>query len=162
MELTIYSLDRLFLVGERAMSDGQLGYSSHIIDEESITGMTYLDYIYFALSYVESTHISSLRFWFRLLDIDGEGKLSFDIIKHWYETMTQWVESNAMLTGKSSPSIVLPVDYFYRQFLDALGKPLPYSGGCSNTKDTSYHHRHCCDISLQDLLESKKGKSFNL
>ena len=136
------------------MSDGQLGYSSHIIEEESITGMTYLDYIYFALSYVESTHISSLRFWFRLLDIDGDGTLSFDVIKYWYQTMTQWTESNAALTGKPSTSSILPVDYFYRQFMDALGKPLPAG---------AVHHGHVVhggEIRLQDLLEAKKGKEI--
>jgi hypothetical protein len=48
-------------------------------------GMNYADFIYFTLAYVENTTDMSLRYWFRVLDLDGDGALDLDLLHHWYE-----------------------------------------------------------------------------
>ncbi len=68
---------RIFLVGERACTDGHVG-------DFSVGGMTFADFIFLTLSTVEKTNENSVKYWFRCLDLSGNGYLDYSVINHWY------------------------------------------------------------------------------
>lgn len=104
----------MYQVGERALTDGIVGFrsrthvprinniinnrfefhipnqnnnkllSSHNIDEYHQTGLTYLDFIYFYLSDINKMNKMSLRYWFHCCDFDGNGMIPLSLCERIY------------------------------------------------------------------------------
>jgi serine/threonine-protein phosphatase 2A regulatory subunit B'' len=71
-------VDRIFQVGTKVFSDGQVGGF-----EES--GMSYPDFIFFMLSEEDKSSEVALRYWFSCCDLDGDGALSPEEMRHFYK-----------------------------------------------------------------------------
>ena len=55
--------------------------------------MTYTEFISFLLSVEDKSTPSAIEYWFRCLDIDGDGKISFFELKHfWQEQYNRMLE----------------------------------------------------------------------
>lgn len=68
-------------VCERIVSGSAWGYKLESCDQT----LTYKDFIYFIISEEDKTTERSQRFWFRILDTDGDGLLSFFEIAQFWE-----------------------------------------------------------------------------
>lgn len=80
-------VDRIFQVGTRVFSDGQVG------NFDSTGGMTYPDFIFFMLSEEDKSSEAALRYWFSCCDLDGDGFLSSQEMRHFYAHQIQRVTS---------------------------------------------------------------------
>ncbi len=55
--------------------------------------MSYTEFVYFILSVEDKTSPSALEYWFRCLDVDGDGKISFFELHHfWQEQYRRMLE----------------------------------------------------------------------
>jgi serine/threonine-protein phosphatase 2A regulatory subunit B'' len=70
-------VDRVFQEGRRAFSDGQRGFAD-------VPGMGFGDFCFFMLSEEDKTSEASLRYWFHCCDLDGDGVLSTEELRHFY------------------------------------------------------------------------------
>ncbi len=66
--LTPISINRLYQVGEKAMSDGELGFRSRKANVSN--GMTFADFVYFFSAEIDKHSVQSIRYWFRLCDYE--------------------------------------------------------------------------------------------
>ncbi|VDN50791.1 unnamed protein product [Dracunculus medinensis] len=51
---------------------------------KEITTLKYSDFIYFILAEVDKNHPTSIEYWFRVMDLDGDGRLSMDELQYFY------------------------------------------------------------------------------
>lgn len=79
-------VDRIFQVGVRVFTDGQIGGFED-------GGMTYPDFIFFMLSEEDKTTDGSLQYWFRCCDLDGDGKLSPEEMRYFYRNQIHRITS---------------------------------------------------------------------
>jgi serine/threonine-protein phosphatase 2A regulatory subunit B'' len=79
-------VDRIFQVGTRVFSDGlNSGFKN--------VGMTFPDFIYFMLAEEDKTQACALQYWFTCCDLDGDGKLTADEMRHFYRLQLHRVTS---------------------------------------------------------------------
>ena len=79
-------VDRIFHVGTRVFSDGLTSGFKNV-------GMTFPDFIYFMLAEEDKTLDVSLQYWFTCCDLDGDGKLTSDEMRHFYRLQLHRVTS---------------------------------------------------------------------
>ena len=63
--------------------------------------MTYTEFISFLLSVEDKSTPSAIEYWFRCLDIDGDGKISFFELKHLTKGIPVDKAQSLVLTNKS-------------------------------------------------------------
>lgn len=54
--------------------------------------MSYTDFVYFLLSEEDKNHPTSIEYWFRCMDIDGDGVLSMYELEYFYEEQQHRME----------------------------------------------------------------------
>jgi len=81
-------VDRIFEVGTRPFEDG-LGGKRVVREREK---MLYEDFIFFMLSEEDKGNEASLRYWFHCVDVDGDGRLSFQDMRYFYNIQLQRME----------------------------------------------------------------------
>lgn len=54
--------------------------------------MSYTDFVYFLLSEEDKNHATSIEYWFRCMDIDGDGVLSMYELEYFYEEQQHRME----------------------------------------------------------------------
>ena len=81
-------VDRIFEVGARPFEDG-LGGKRSCREREK---MQYEDFIFFMLSEEDKGNEASLRYWFHCVDVDGDGRLSFQDMRYFYNIQLQRME----------------------------------------------------------------------
>jgi len=79
-------VDRIFQVGTRVFSDGQVGGFAS-------TGMSYPDFIFFMLSEEDKSSEGALKYWFNCCDLDGDQVLNPEEMKHFYRHQIHRVTS---------------------------------------------------------------------
>jgi len=84
--LSDFIVDRVFQVGLRVFSDGKVGGFKS-------TGMSYSDFIFFMLAEEDKTSEVALRYWFACCDLDGDGTLSPEELRHFYRAQLHRVTS---------------------------------------------------------------------
>lgn len=81
-------VDRIFEVGARPFEDGLGGKRSSKEREK----MMYEDFIFFMLSEEDKGNEASLRYWFHCVDVDGDGRLSLQDMRYFYNIQLQRME----------------------------------------------------------------------
>lgn len=81
-------VDRIFEVGARPFEDG-LGGKRSCKEREK---MVYEDFIFFMLSEEDKGNEASLRYWFHCVDVDGDGRLSLQDMRYFYNIQLQRME----------------------------------------------------------------------
>lgn len=56
---------------------------------KAVKGMSYADFVYFLLANEDKNSVSGIEYWFRVLDGDGDGVIS------WWEVRAFWEESRS-------------------------------------------------------------------
>ncbi len=178
MDLTFYDggvlsdniIDRIFQAGERAFSDGCQGfvtYTGSMYEQ----GMTYADFIYFTLAYVENNTDTALRYWFKVLDLDGNGRIDIDLLHHWYnlqvKSQNRSVAVAACAGMKAKPSdaanSLVSTEQFMSHSLDAMFSDV-YSHvnhvvgrvhAMEQSNEAIMHEKKF--LTLEDFLSSTRG-----
>lgn len=81
-------IDRVFQKGRRAFTDGKQGYIS-----DGAVGMTFADFVFFMLAEEDKTTAASLKYWFECCDMDDDGMLSTEEMRHFYKSQLHRVTS---------------------------------------------------------------------
>jgi serine/threonine-protein phosphatase 2A regulatory subunit B'' len=79
-------VDRIFQVGTKVFTDGQVGGFN-------TTGMGYPDFIFFMLSEEDKSTDCALKYWFNCCDLDGDKRLSPEEMKFFYRQQIHRVTS---------------------------------------------------------------------
>lgn len=79
-------VDRIFQVGQRPFSDGREGGFG-------ASGMSFPDFIYFMLAEEDKSSEAALRYWFVCCDLDGDGTLVPQEMRHFYKVQLHRVTS---------------------------------------------------------------------
>jgi serine/threonine-protein phosphatase 2A regulatory subunit B'' len=81
------AMDRVFQVGTRAFSDGHDG-------EFMRSGLSFPDFIFFMMSEEDKTMEQALEYWFKCVDLDGDGKLSREEMNYFFRIQLHRVVSH--------------------------------------------------------------------
>ena len=79
-------VERIFQVGSRPFTDGREG---GFRDD----GLSFSDFIYFVISEEDKTTIQSLTYWFKCVDLDGDGKLSPEEMNYFFRIQLHRITS---------------------------------------------------------------------
>lgn len=55
--------------------------------------MSYTDFVWFLLAEEDKTHPTAIEYWFRCMDVDGDGMLSMYELEYFYEEQQHRMES---------------------------------------------------------------------
>lgn len=55
--------------------------------------MSYTEFVWFLLSEEDKTHATAIEYWFRCMDLDGDGYLSMYELEYFYEEQMQRMEA---------------------------------------------------------------------
>lgn len=55
--------------------------------------MSYTEFVWFLLSEEDKTHPTAIEYWFRCMDLDGDGYLSMYELEYFYEEQMQRMEA---------------------------------------------------------------------
>ncbi|GFG38748.1 hypothetical protein Cfor_07047 [Coptotermes formosanus] len=84
------------------------GHRQHVRDEK----MSYTEFVWFLLSEEDKTHPTAIEYWFRCMDLDGDGYLSMYELEYFYEEQLQRMEAIGIET--------LPFEDCLCQMLDMI------------------------------------------
>lgn len=89
--------------------------------------MSYTEFVWFLLSEEDKTHPTAIEYWFRCMDIDGDGFLSMYELEYFYEEQMQRMEAIGIET---LPFQVITVfmDVLFEMTMSLLGLPLSNVG----------------------------------
>lgn len=101
--------------------------------------MSYTEFVWFLLSEEDKTHPTAIEYWFRCMDLDGDGYLSMYELEYFYEEQMQRMEAIGIETlpfqvNLNTPSKNFPTKIFI------IGLPLPnvrYGKTSSAWKDST-------------------------
>lgn len=86
--------------------------------------MSYTDFVWFLLAEEDKTHPTAIEYWFRCMDVDGDGMLSMYELEYFYEEQQHRMESLGIET--------LPFEDCLCQMLDMIKPTTP---GCVTLAD---------------------------
>lgn len=86
--------------------------------------MSYTDFVWFLLAEEDKTHPTAIEYWFRCMDVDGDGMLSMYELEYFYEEQQHRMESLGIET--------LPFEDCLCQMLDMIKPTTP---GCITLAD---------------------------
>ncbi|KAL1921651.1 uncharacterized protein VTP21DRAFT_10293 [Calcarisporiella thermophila] len=101
-------------------------------EEAEITKMSYLDFVWFLLSEVDKSTLTAIEYWFRCMDVDGDGVLSMWELEMFFEEQMARMEFMGMEVVKFEDCLC--------QMMDLV-----------NTKD---------QVTLRDLVRCKQAGVF--
>lgn len=79
--------------------------------------MSYTEFVWFLLSEEDKSHPTAIEYWFRCMDVDGDGYLSMYELEHFYEEQMHRIESLGIET--------LPYQDCLCQMLDMIKPKVP-------------------------------------
>ncbi|XP_046391886.1 uncharacterized protein LOC124160168 isoform X2 [Ischnura elegans] len=88
--------------------------------------MTYSEFVWFLLSEEDKTHPTAIEYWFRCMDLDGDGYLSMYELEYFYEEQLQRMEAIGIET--------LPFEDCLCQMLDMIHPKVPGKVSLSDLK----------------------------
>lgn len=74
--------------------------------------MSYTDFVYFLLSEEDKNHATSIEYWFRCMDIDGDGVLSMYELEYFYEEQQHRMEQLGIETLPFEDCLCQVILYF--------------------------------------------------
>lgn len=86
--------------------------------------MSYTEFVWFLLSEEDKTNATAVEYWFRCMDLDGDGVLSMYELEYFYEEQQHRMESIGIET--------LPFEDCLCQMLDMMKPKVP---GCVSLSD---------------------------
>ncbi|XP_071440602.1 mucin-19 isoform X2 [Hetaerina americana] len=107
----------------RAGNSGAAGASGEPNREDK---MTYSEFVWFLLSEEDKTHPTAIEYWFRCMDLDGDGYLSMYELEYFYEEQLQRMEAIGIET--------LPFEDCLCQMLDMIHPKVPGKVSLSDLK----------------------------
>ena len=60
--------------------------------------MSYTEFVWFLISEEDKKHATSIEYWFRCMDLDGDGIISMYEMEYFYEEMVQRMEAMGIET----------------------------------------------------------------
>ena len=74
--------------------------------------MGFEDFVWFLLSYYDRSNPQSIRYWFKVLDLDGDGNVCYWEMERFYRVIHQKREMQKLETFKFSTTVCLIKDMF--------------------------------------------------
>lgn len=81
-------VDRIFQVGLGVFDSDYNDRRSH-----PYAGMTFSDFVFFSIAEEDKSSIQSLQYWFKCVDLDGDGVLSPEELRHFYKVQLHRINS---------------------------------------------------------------------
>ncbi len=120
-------------------------------------GMSYVDFIYFTLAFVDNSSRMSRKYWFRCLDIEDKGYLDVKVLQYWYSVQAKCLR-NGIANPPDPPMDFLSFDDFLSNWMDCYHVALsPLMDDCKsfgNSRNPSWR------IKEEFFCEFVGGKIF--
>ncbi|XP_066255538.1 serine/threonine-protein phosphatase 2A regulatory subunit B'' subunit beta-like isoform X5 [Euwallacea similis] len=124
--------------------------------------MSYTDFVWFLLSEEDKSHPTAIEYWFRCMDLDGDGYLSMYELEYFYEEQMQRMESIGIET--------LPFQDCLCQMLDMVKPKIPGRIALSDLKkckmtpiffDTFFNLEKYLDHEQRDPFASQRDHDLD-